>query len=86
MGKSNDFGAFFIALAITAAMGAGLVYFVRVLWPLLPAWLSMIIFIIIAVAVIGYPIYALARWSDRYLARQRKNIEAPDDPANKRDK
>ena len=30
---------------------------------------ALILFILLAVMAIGYPIYALARWSDRYLAR-----------------
>ena len=72
MPKQNDFTALVVALAVTVAMAAALVYFVRVLWPLLPAWLSMIVFIALAVIVIGYPIYVLAQWSDRYLARQQR--------------
>ena len=72
MPKQSDFSALVVALVVTVAMAAALVYFVRVLWPLLPAWLSMIVFIVLAVIVIGYPIYALAQWSDRYLARQQR--------------
>ena len=69
MTKGN-FVPFIVALALALVLAAGLIYFVRVIWPLLPSWLSLIIFILLAVAVIGYPIYSLARWSDRYLARQ----------------
>ena len=61
--------AVIIALVVTIAMGWGLVYFVQELWPRLPPWLSMLVFIFIAVVVIGYPILELARWSDRYLER-----------------
>ena len=69
MAKGN-FVPFIVALALTLALAVGLIYFATVLWPLLPPWLSLIIFILLAIAVIGYPIYSLARWSDRYLARQ----------------
>ena len=67
--KRRDVTAFILALAITAAIGWGGVYFVNVLWPVLPGWVVVIIFIIMAVSVIGYPIYALGKWSDRYLAK-----------------
>lgn len=70
--QRNDIGALLLALGVTLALGWGLVYFVRELWPLLPPWLSLLVFILLAVIVIGYPIYTLARWSDRYLARQQQ--------------
>ena len=50
----------------------GLVYFVTEWWGRLPKTVALILFILLAVMVIGYPIYALARWSDRYLARARE--------------
>ena len=68
----NDISALLIALGVTAAMIWGMVYFVRHIWPYLPPWLSMLIFIFLAVMVIGYPIFELARWSDRYLKRQKE--------------
>ncbi|MFO1433780.1 MAG: hypothetical protein U1F76_27405 [Candidatus Competibacteraceae bacterium] len=68
----NDISALLIALGVTAAMIWGMVYFVRHIWPYLPPWLSMLIFIFLAVMVIGYPIFELARWSDRYLKRQQE--------------
>jgi len=67
----RDWVALVMALVIFAAPVGGLVYFVRELWPRLPPWLSLLVFIALAVMVIGYPIYSLARWSDRALARQR---------------
>ncbi|MGI0015044.1 MAG: hypothetical protein ACREBU_16620 [Nitrososphaera sp.] len=67
--KGRDIIALLAALGITAAMVLGMVYFVREMWPLLPPAMALIGFILLAVAVIGYPIYALARWSNRYLAR-----------------
>ena len=48
------------------------VYFIGEWWGRLPKAVALIVFILLAVTVIGYPIYALARWSDRYLARARE--------------
>jgi hypothetical protein len=45
----------------------GLIYFIRELWPLLPPWLALLVFLLLAVMMIGYPIYTLAQWSNRYL-------------------
>ena len=70
--QRNDISALLIALGVTAAMIWGMVYFVRHIWPYLPPWLSMLIFMFLAVMVIGYPIFELARWSDRYLKRQKE--------------
>lgn len=86
MAKQSDLIALFVALAVTVAIAAALVYFVQVLWPLLPAWLSMIVFIVLAVIVIGYPIYALAQWSDRYLARQQRKSKVNKDKNRSADK
>jgi xanthosine utilization system XapX-like protein len=72
--QRSDIGALIVALTITAALAWGIVYFVQELWPRLPPWLAMLGFIFLAVAVIGYPIYALARWSDRYLERRRAKL------------
>ncbi|MCP5419589.1 MAG: hypothetical protein H6970_04345 [Gammaproteobacteria bacterium] len=71
MPQHNDRSAFILALLITCGLGWGMVYFVRYLWPRLPGWLALILFILLATMVIGYPIYALARWSDRYLQRRK---------------
>ena len=68
----NDISALLIVLGVTAAMIWGMVYFVRHIWPYLPPWLSMLIFIFLAVMVIGYPILELARWSNRYVERQQQ--------------
>lgn len=65
-------GQLLIVLVVTSAMVGGAIYFVREIWPLLPGWLSLILFILIAIAVIGYPIYSLARWSDRHFAQYAK--------------
>ncbi|MDX1656508.1 MAG: hypothetical protein R3310_14970 [Candidatus Competibacteraceae bacterium] len=65
-------GPLLSALAITAALVAGLIYFVVELWPRLPAGWALVGFILLAVLVIGYPIWALARWSNRYLEKQRR--------------
>jgi len=73
----SDRAALFSALVITLALAGGLVYFVRVVWPLLPPALALIGFILLAVAIIGYPIYALGQWSNRYLARIKKPNEKP---------
>jgi hypothetical protein len=54
-----------LALLLSIVLIAGLIYFVHALWPLLPSWLAMIVFIIIAAAFIGAPIYSLARWSNQ---------------------
>jgi high-affinity Fe2+/Pb2+ permease len=70
--QRSDIRALLIALAVTLAMGWFLVYFVNNLWPRLPPWLSMLVFIFLAVVVIGYPILELARWSNRYVERQQQ--------------
>lgn len=69
MSKQNDLRPFLLALVVTLALLAGVIYFVRYIWQDLPPWLSLIVYILVAVAVIGYPIYALGRWSDRAFAR-----------------
>ena len=56
---------FILAPVVALLLIAGVVYFVRELWPLLPAWASLLVFIVIAIIIIGHPIYALARWSNR---------------------
>lgn len=71
--QRSDIVALLVALGITGLLVWGLVYFVQEIWPVLPPALALIIFILLAVIVIGYPIYALARFSDRYLARQKHN-------------
>ena len=74
MPQRSDLGPYVVAIATTIALIGGLVYFVRELWPVLPPWLALIGFICLAVAVIGYPIYALytlARLSDRHLAHHK---------------
>ncbi|MDQ2696420.1 MAG: hypothetical protein M3Z21_13800 [Pseudomonadota bacterium] len=65
----QDLLALVAALLVTALLIWGLVYFVRELWPTLSPLPALLVFIFLAVAVIGYPIFVLARWSDRYLAR-----------------
>lgn len=67
--KSRDLIAFLTALGATALLVLGAIYFIREIWPRLPPALSVIIFILLAVIVIGYPIYVLGQWSNRYLAR-----------------
>jgi hypothetical protein len=65
--KRSDIGFFLVALLVTVAMAVGIIYFVREILPILPGWASVIFYVLLAVIVIGYPIYTLARWSDRYL-------------------
>lgn len=67
--QRNDLLALLIALGITGLLLWGLVYFVNVWWERLPKAVALTICVLLAVMVIGYPIYALARWSDQYLAR-----------------
>lgn len=68
----DDILALLVSLSITGLLLWGLIYFVSEWWGQLPKAVSLILFILLAVMVIGYPIYALARWSDRYLARVRE--------------
>lgn len=68
--------AFLAALAVSAALVAGMIYFIRELWPILPGWLAMIGFIVLAVIVIGYPIYTLARWSNKHWAQTQKDRDS----------
>ncbi len=70
--QRSDIRALLTALLVTAGMGWFLVYCVKYLWPRLPPWLSMLVFIFLAVVVIGYPILELARWSNRYGERQQQ--------------
>ena len=41
-------------------------------WTRLPAWILLPLAILLAAAVIGMPIYGLARWSDRRFQQRRK--------------
>ncbi len=61
-----------VSVTVTVALIWGLVHLVTVLWPVLPAGVALVLFIALAVAVIGYPIYTLERLSRRYLERQRR--------------
>lgn len=70
--QRSDIRALLTALVVTIGMGWFLVYFVKNIWPRLPPWLSMLVFIFLAVVVIGYPILELARWSNRYVERQQQ--------------
>lgn len=76
--QRSDVIALLVALGVTGFLVWGLVYLVQELWPVLPPAVALIIFILLAVAVIGYPIYALARLSERYLARQKKERDKSD--------
>ncbi len=77
----NDLLAFLSSLTITGLLIWGLVYFISEWWDRLPKAVALVICILMAVMVIGYPIYALARWSDQYLAR----IKAAQQPPPKDD-
>lgn len=81
-GKRYAVAALLSALAVTLALIAGSVYLVNVLWPSLPSWLMVILFVLLAVMVIGLPIYSLARWSDR---RWRHQLESGRKRTYKRD-
>ncbi|MFO1351140.1 MAG: hypothetical protein U1F68_10890 [Gammaproteobacteria bacterium] len=61
-----------LAVGVMAALIAGIIYFVKVLWPVLPSWLALIICIVMAVVAIGYPILVLGRWSDRLIDPKRR--------------
>ena len=65
----DDILALVVSLGVTGLLLWGLIYLVSEWWGRLPKAVALILFILLAVMVIGYPIYALARWSDRYLAR-----------------
>lgn len=56
---------------------AATIYFVRVLWPLLPSWLALIGFMVLAALLIGAPIYSLWRWSEQRLEQQRASGHKP---------
>ena len=70
--QRSDLLAFLTSLGITGLLIWGLVYFINEWWERLPKAVALTVCILLAVMVIGYPIYALARWSDRYLARTRQ--------------
>ena len=69
--QRGDIPPFLVSLGITGLLIWGLVYFIDEWWGRLPKAVALTVCILLAVLVIGYPIYALARWSDRYLARLR---------------
>lgn len=77
--NSRDLIPFLTALGVTALLVLGAIYFVREIWPLLPPALSVVIFILLAVIVIGYPIYVLGQWSNRYLERARELAKEKED-------
>lgn len=67
--QRSDLLTFLVSLSITGLLIGGLVYFINEWWDRLPKAVALTICVLLAVMVIGYPIYALARWSDQYLAR-----------------
>ncbi|MBK8183020.1 MAG: hypothetical protein IPK63_08985 [Candidatus Competibacteraceae bacterium] len=69
--QRSDIVSFLISVGITGLLIWGLIYFINQWWERLPKAVALSICILLAVMVIGYPIYALAQWSDRYLARVR---------------
>ena len=69
--RRGDLWSFLVSLGITGSLIWGLVHFIDQWWERLPKAVALTVCILLAVMVIGYPIYALARWSDRYLARSR---------------
>jgi hypothetical protein len=69
--RRGDLRSFLVSLSLTGSLIWGLVYFIDQWWERLPKAVALTVCILLAVMVIGYPIYALARWSDRYLARTR---------------
>lgn len=75
--NSRERAAIAGAVALTGVMGALLVWLVNTGWTRLPPWLAVIVFVVLAVFVIGSPIWALARWSERWLARQRAQPRGP---------
>lgn len=75
--NSRELAAIAGAVALTGVMGALLVWLVNTGWTRLPPWLAVIMFVVLAVFVIGSPIWALARWSERWLARQRAQPRGP---------
>lgn len=67
--QRSDLLTFLVSLSITGLLIGGLVYFINEWWDRLPKAVALTLCVLLAVMVIGYPIYALARWSDQYLAR-----------------
>lgn len=75
--KRHDIQALLISLGITGLLIGGMAYFISAWWGRLPKVVALILFILLAVMAIGYPIYALAQWSDRYLAQTQKRKVPP---------
>ncbi len=71
MPSSRTIIAFIVALAMTIIMGWGIVYFTRKGWSDLPPVVALILFILLAFAVIGYPIVALARHQRTAVRKQK---------------
>jgi Kef-type K+ transport system membrane component KefB len=66
--------SFFLSLSITGLMAWGLIWITSELsWIRLPNVVTLIVYIIFAVIIIGYPIYTLARLSNRCLSKTSKN-------------
>ena len=66
----RDFLEFLLSLGVSALSVWGLVALIRDYWTQLPLPLALLVCIVLAVVLIGAPIYGLWRWSERYLARQ----------------
>lgn len=82
--QRSDIGALIVSLLMTAALVWGIILFVQKIWPILPPFLVLILFILLAVVVIGYPIYSLARWSDRYLDRSKRTGQDSNETKDRR--
>ena len=75
--KRHDIQALLVSLGITGLLIGGMAYFISAWWGRLPKVVALILFILLAVMAIGYPIYALVQWSDRYLAQTQKRKVPP---------
>ena len=67
--SGKDILGLLASLAVTLCLFLGLWYFLANYWGSLPAWVAIIICVLVAVGAIGSPIYTLARISNRMLDR-----------------
>lgn len=78
--QRRDVVALLGALLFTLFLIVLLYLFFNGLWPVLPAWISVPVCILVAVLAIGSPIFTLRRISDRLLQDPQRRVKTPARP------
>ncbi len=69
----RDGVALVLAAALTVLAAVAIVWLFDAGWERLPKPVALVLAILLGVALIGSPIYALYRWSEAWLARQKRD-------------